>query len=110
MSEKVIQKYIKVDEIHTVAYREYGNPQGIPVLMLHGGPGGSINYQIIELIDLNFFHLFTIDQRGCGQSTPKGELRANTTEHLVNDIEKSAKQKSLTNALFSVVHGEQFSA
>lgn len=54
MSEKVIQKYIKVDEIHTVAYREYGNPQGIPVLMLHGGPGGSINYQIIELIDLNF--------------------------------------------------------
>ncbi len=99
MSEKVIQKYIKVDEIHTVAYREYGNPQGIPVLMLHGGPGGSINYQIIELIDLNFFHLFTIDQRGCGQSTPKGELRANTTEHLVNDIEKIRQAEKLDKCI-----------
>lgn len=99
MLEKVIQKYIKVDEIHTVAYREYGNPQGIPVLMLHGGPGGNFNYQIIELIDLNFFHLFTIDQRGCGQSTPKGELRANTTEHLVNDIEKIRQAEKLDKCI-----------
>lgn len=95
MIKKFIQKYIKVDEIHTVAYREYGNPQGIPILMLHGGPGGNIDYRIVELIDLNFFHLFTIDQRGCGQSMPKGELRANTTVHLLADIEKIRQTEKL---------------
>lgn len=95
MTEKYIQKYIKVDEIHTVAYREYGNAKGIPVLMLHGGPGGCINTQIIKLIDLNYFHLFTIDQRGCGLSTPKGELRGNTTDHLVDDIEKVRQVEGL---------------
>ena len=40
MSEKYIQKFIQVDDIHTIAYREYGNSFGIPILMLHGGPGG----------------------------------------------------------------------
>lgn len=95
MSEKYIQKFIQVDDIHTIAYREYGNSSGIPILMLHGGPGGEINRKIIPLIDLNFFHLFTIDQRGAGQSVPFGELRANTTVHLIDDIEKIRQKEQL---------------
>lgn len=93
------QKYLKRDNIHTIAYREYGNPTGIPILMLHGGPGGEINYNNIELIDLNFFHLFTIDQRGCGESTPTGSLLANTTSLLIEDIEQIRKTENLNKCI-----------
>ena len=93
------QKFIKTDDIHTIAYREYGNRGGVPVLMLHGGPGGSVNYNNIELIDLNFFHLFTIDQRGCGNSSPVGELRANTTALLIEDIEKIRQIEQLDKCI-----------
>lgn len=95
MVKNYLQKFIKVDEIHTVAYREYGNPDGIPVLMLHGGPGGKINFRILELIDLTFYRVFTIDQRGCGLSTPKGELRANTLLHLISDMEAIRQKEKL---------------
>ena len=56
MTENFEQKYLKVDDIHTVAYRLYGNKSGIPLLMFHGGPGGDIDYGLLELIDLNAFH------------------------------------------------------
>ena len=95
MSKGYLQKFIKVDEIHTVAYREYGRPDGIPVLMLHGGPGGKIDFRILDLIDLNFFRVFTIEQRGCGLSTPRGELRANTLFHLISDIENIRQKEKL---------------
>lgn len=95
MTENYLQKFIQVDEIHTVAYREYGKQGGIPVLMFHGGPGGTFDYKLLELIDLDFFHVFTIDQRGCGLSTPKGELRANTLSDLLSDIEKIRQQERL---------------
>lgn len=89
------QKYLKRDNGHIIAYREYGNLLGIPVLMLHGGPGGKIDNNIVKLIDLTFFHLFTIDQRGCGKSTPKGSLKANSTPFLIEDIEQIRQTEHL---------------
>ena len=93
------QKYINVDDTHTVAYKEYGRVGGVPVLMFHGGPGGSINTNLIKLIDLDYFHLFTIDQRGCGLSTPKGCLKNNETSLLVEDIEKIRQTENLEKCI-----------
>ncbi len=95
MTENFEQKYLKVDDIHTVAYRLYGNKNGIPLLMFHGGPGGDIDYGLLELIDLNAFYVVTISQRGCGLSTPFGELRHNTTQELIEDIEKIRQAEGL---------------
>lgn len=95
MTENFEQKYLKVDDIHTVAYRLYGKKGGIPLLMLHGGPGGDIDYNLLELIDLNKFFVVTISQRGCGLSTPFGELRHNTTQELIEDIEKIRQAEGL---------------
>lgn len=93
------QKYLQVDDTHTVAYKEYGNAGGVPVLMLHGGPGGCINSKTIELIDLNYFRLFAIDQRGCGLSMPTGALKNNETSFLVEDIEKIRKAENLDKCI-----------
>lgn len=93
------QKYLQVDDTHTVAYKEYGKAGGMPVLMLHGGPGGSINRSIIELIDLDYFHLFAIDQRGCGLSKPQGGLKNNETSFLVEDIEKIRRAEHLDKCI-----------
>lgn len=95
MTKIYIQKFIKVDNVHTVAYREYGNPCGIPVLFLHGGPGGCINYNNLDLIDLSYYRVFTIDQRGCGNSIPRGELSANTLEYLIEDMEKIRQAENI---------------
>lgn len=95
MTENFEQKYLKVDDIHTVAYRLYGNKSGIPLLMFHGGPGGDIDYGLLELIDLNVFYVVTISQRGCGLSAPLGELRHNTTHDLIEDIEKIRQAEGL---------------
>ena len=95
MTENFVQKYLKVDDIHTVAYRLHGKKGGIPLLMLHGGPGGDIDYGLLELIDLEKFFVVTISQRGCGLSLPFGELRQNTTQDLINDIEKIRQTEGL---------------
>ena len=79
--------FIKVSELHTVAYYTYGNPKGVPHLYLHGGPGGGINHSITDTFDLKKYFLVAIDQRGCGKSTPRDELRENDTQSLVSDIE-----------------------
>lgn len=78
----------KVSDLHTIHVEESGNPNGKPVIFLHGGPGGGI-----EPIYRRYFHpekwrVIIFDQRGCGESKPHAELRENTTWDLVSDIEK----------------------
>jgi proline iminopeptidase len=84
--------HVKVSDLHTVAYYTYGNPDGVPHLYLHGGPGGDINDSITDMFDLKKHYLVAFDQRGCGKSTPAGELRENTTQNLVSDIEVVRRQ------------------
>jgi proline iminopeptidase len=86
------QDFLKVSELHTIYYEEAGNPQGQPVVFLHGGPGGGIDPSYRQYFDPQQWRIILFDQRGCGHSTPHAELRENTTWHLVSDIEQLREQ------------------
>lgn len=79
--------FLEVSEIHKIYYERVGNPDGIPVVFLHGGPGGGLIPMYRQFFDPQAFHIILFDQRGSGQSTPHAELRENTTWDLVKDIE-----------------------
>lgn len=78
---------IKVDAIHTLHIEEWGNPQGLPVVYLHGGPGGAISERCLQFFDLEKQYVILFDQRGCGKSTPFVELKDNDIAHSVADME-----------------------
>jgi proline iminopeptidase len=79
--------HLPVDDIHTLYWEECGNPKGIPVVFLHGGPGGGCSATSRRFFDPARYRIVLIDQRGAGRSTPNGELRNNTTAHLIADLE-----------------------
>ncbi len=83
-----VQHSLQVDSTHTLHLEECGNPDGIPVLFVHGGPGGG--YQPIhrQFFNPDAYRIVLFDQRGCGQSRPHAGLTNNTTAHLIEDIEK----------------------
>ncbi len=82
------QGKLKVSALHTIHYEESGNPEGKPVIFLHGGPGGGISSIYRQYFDPQLWRIIIFDQRGCGQSTPYAELKENTTWDLVRDIEQ----------------------
>ena len=79
---------LKVSNIHELYVDEAGNPDGLPVLFVHGGPGGACDASSRRFYDPAQYRIVTFDQRGCGRSTPHGSLEENTTQDLINDIEK----------------------
>lgn len=79
---------VKVSDLHELHVEEYGNPQGSPVVILHGGPGAGISTPMHRFHDPAAYRMVLFDQRGCGQSTPHAELRENTTWDLVADMER----------------------
>jgi proline iminopeptidase len=79
---------LAVDETHTIYWEEVGNPDGIPVLFLHGGPGAGLSPQHRRFFDPRAYRVILFDQRGAGKSTPLGEWRNNTTQLLIEDIER----------------------
>jgi len=78
---------LPVDDLHQIYVEECGNPEGVPILFVHGGPGGGCSVRDRRFFDPDHYRIILFDQRGCGRSLPHGELTANTTEHLVADIE-----------------------
>jgi proline iminopeptidase len=84
-----------VDEIHSLYWEECGNPKGIPVVFLHGGPGGGCSSTSRRYFDPARFRVFLFDQRGAGRSIPNGELRNNTTAHLIADLEALRKLRAI---------------
>lgn len=78
---------LPVSPIHTLYYEQCGNPDGQPVVFLHGGPGGGLMPLYRQMFDPDRYRIVLFDQRGCGRSTPHAELRENTTQDLVADIE-----------------------
>lgn len=82
------QGRLTVSSLHTIYYEQCGNPQGAPVVFLHGGPGGGIVPAYRRFFDPAHYRVILFDQRGSGQSTPHAELEENTTWHLVADIER----------------------
>ncbi len=85
--EPYAKGFMKVDDIHTVYWEQSGNPTGVPVVFLHGGPGGGTAPKHRQFFDPTHYRIILFDQRGSGLSTPKGELRNNTTELLISDME-----------------------
>lgn len=83
--------HLKVSDTHTLYVEESGTKTGIPVLVVHGGPGAGSNAGQRRWFDPTCYRIILFDQRGCGQSTPQGELNENTTQDLIEDIEKIRK-------------------
>ena len=79
---------LKVSELHTIAWEKSGNPDGIPVIVIHGGPGGGGQPSYRQYFDPSAYNIIQFDQRGCGKSTPYAELTDNNTQASVRDIEQ----------------------
>ena len=78
---------LEVDKVHTLYVEETGNPQGIPVIFLHGGPGSGCNENHRRYFNPKKYRIVIFDQRGCHRSEPVGETKNNSTPELVRDIE-----------------------
>ena len=78
---------LNVTPPHILYVEECGNPQGLPVVFLHGGPGAGCEPWHRQFFDPNKYRIVLFDQRGCGRSTPHAELANNTTQALVEDME-----------------------
>lgn len=83
--------YLKVSDIHEIYFEEFGNKDGLPILYVHGGPGGSGGDYVSRFFNKDKYRIINFDQRGAGRSKPFVELRENTTFNLVEDIEKLRK-------------------
>jgi proline iminopeptidase len=83
---------LQVDDIHTIYWEEVGNPKGIPVVFLHGGPGAGLSPQHRRFFNPDHYRVILFDQRGAGKSTPLGDVRNNTTQLLIQDIERLRTQ------------------
>jgi proline iminopeptidase len=80
-------RMLDVGDGHTVYMEQCGRPDGLPVVVLHGGPGGGCSPAMRRYFDPEVFRIVLFDQRGCGRSRPHASVEANTTWHLVADIE-----------------------
>jgi proline iminopeptidase len=81
------QRVIDMGDGHRVYVEQCGNPDGIPVIVFHGGPGGGCSPAMRRYFDPRAFRVVLFDQRGCGRSRPHASVTANTTWHLVQDVE-----------------------
>jgi proline iminopeptidase len=81
------QGELKVGQIHSIWWQASGEQDAFPVVMLHAGPGGRSNPELRSVFDRCQWRVVQVDQRGCGRSTPLGELADNSTPHLIADLE-----------------------
>ena len=79
--------FLPVTHGHSLYVELCGNPHGIPVVVMHGGPGGGCGPSSRRFFDPNNYHIILMDQRGAGRSLPHASLEANTTQHLISDFE-----------------------
>lgn len=89
--------YLKVSDLHTIHYEEVGNPDGMPALFLHGGPGVGILPSYRRFFDPFYYRVILPDQRSAGRSRPHAELAENTTWDLVEDLEKIRTHLGINN-------------
>ncbi|MEM7123624.1 MAG: prolyl aminopeptidase [Pseudomonadota bacterium] len=79
---------LPLDDLHTMAWDQAGNPDGMPVVYVHGGPGAPTSPDVRRLFDPDHYRIVLFHQRGVGRSTPRAEIKHNTTWHLVADMER----------------------
>jgi proline iminopeptidase len=82
------QRMLDVGDTHRIYVEQCGNPDGIPVIVVHGGPGGGCSPAMRRYFDPLTYRIILFDQRGCGRSRPHASVEANTTWHLVADMER----------------------
>jgi proline iminopeptidase len=86
---------LRVDDIHTLYWEECGNPEGLPVVFLHGGPGAGATPTHRRFFDPASWRIIIFDQRGAGRSQPLGETRNNTIALLIQDIETLRQDRKI---------------
>lgn len=87
-AKKFAEHKLPVSDLHTLSIEEWGNPEGIPVIFIHGGPGGMVTKMSTIFFNPEKYRIILYDQRGCGKSTPFNELKENTFPELIDDLEK----------------------
>lgn len=80
--------FLEVDGTHSLYWEQSGNPGGVPIVLLHGGPGAGATPMHRRFFDPDHYRIVIFDQRGAGRSHPHGSLESNTLSHLIDDIEK----------------------
>ena len=80
--------FIALDHGHRMYWEQSGNPAGVPVVFLHGGPGAGTSPTHRRYFDPAHYRIVLFDQRGAGRSTPPGQIEANSTQHLIADMER----------------------
>jgi proline iminopeptidase len=91
--------WLKVGKNHEIYYEQCGNPEGYPVVFLHGGPGSGCNPTQRRFFDPVFYRIILLDQRGCGRSRPMGSTEDNNTDALTEDIETLKNHLSINQWL-----------
>jgi proline iminopeptidase len=86
--EPYMSGYLELEAPHRMYYEQSGNPRGVPVVFLHGGPGAGASPVHRQFFDPAFYRIVVLDQRGAGRSTPLGCLEGNTTPLLIGDLER----------------------
>ncbi|MEZ5750508.1 MAG: prolyl aminopeptidase [Paracoccaceae bacterium] len=81
------RRMIEVGQGHSVYMEQSGRPDGVPVVVFHGGPGGGSSPMMRRFFDPDFYRIVLFDQRGCGRSRPHASVDSNTTAHLIADAE-----------------------
>jgi len=91
--------HLRLDSVHTMYWEQSGNPDGAAALFLHGGPGAGATAVHRRFFDPAHYRIVIFDQRGAGRSTPLGETRDNSPEHLVADIERLREELGISRWL-----------
>lgn len=91
------QRFLDVGDGHRIYVEQCGHPSGQPVVVLHGGPGGGCSPAMRRYFDPSTYRVILFDQRGCGRSRPHASVEANTTWHLVADIERIRTELGIEN-------------
>ncbi|SPF79400.1 Proline iminopeptidase [Pseudoprimorskyibacter insulae] len=93
------QRMIDTGDGHQVYVEQCGNPQGVPVIVCHGGPGGGCSPAMRRYFDPAFYRVVLFDQRGCGRSTPHASVKNNTTWDLVEDMQRIRAELGLDKVI-----------
>lgn len=114
-AEPYDEGYLKVSELHSLYYAQFGNPAGLPVVVVHGGPGGGCEASWSSCFDLSFYRVVMFDQRGASRSKPMGAMQENTPQKSVEDMEVLRKHLGIDKWLLfggswgsalSILYGE----
>lgn len=108
---------LPVQKPHVLYLEEAGNPLGIPIIVLHSGPGAGGDPNLRRFFNPEFFRIINFDQRGCGRSLPQAEISNNTTQSLIEDIDAIRNYLGLNRfyffgggfgALLALLYAEQY--